>query len=646
MRLLMIHCDFMEYEAKKPAGPFAEELSDADRKGRVEDALAVFCAVEKGDDTGDGLDNLTGKVVDQVREWQEQVACSRVLLYPYAHLSPDLARPAVAVEALRMLEERLVSAGFEVKRSPFGWYKSFELSCKGHPLSESSKYIVPDGYHPPGAGSGAGAGAAAAPGAPGAPTAVPGKPTTREEAVKDIRSEYHLLFPDGRDIVFTPEEATGLEVLEEHPELKEFVLDDLGQGSRKKKQPPSIEAMQRLELIDYEPASDSGHFRFFPKGQLMFELLHSFADDVADKLDCMRIETPILYNWDEPDIRGQTQSFHERHYIVTTPDEHKEFVLRFAGDFGLFRMLSQATLSYRNLPFKVYEFSKSFRLEQRGELSGLRRLRAFHMPDIHAFARDLEEGWGQFNEIFGAYIDATKSTGVDFSLGFRVEEGFYEQNREHIQELLIYAGRPALIEVLSGMKHYWVIKCETVGLDAVGNSLQVGTVQLDVEDAERYGITYADADGTDKGCIICHASVGSIERWIYAILEGAYRKPKPEFPFWLAPTQLRLIPVSDEFVKDCQAIASHLQARVDVDDRDQKVGRKIRDAGKEWVSLVVVYGEKERESGKLPVRDRTGTIREMGLGTLRKEMEYGITGYPYRDQLMPELLSKRFPWRG
>ena len=85
---------------------------------------------------------------------------------------------------------------------------------------------------------------------------------------------------------------------------------------------------------------------------------------------------------------------------------------------------------------------------------------------------------------------------------------------------------------------------------------------------------------------------------------------------------------------------------MDIDDRDLKVGRKIRDAEKEWASLIVVYGEKERESGKLPVRDRTGTVREMGLGALRKEMEYGLTGFPYREMLMPELMSKRFPWRG
>jgi len=634
MRLLMIHCDFIEYEAKKPAGPFAETIEEDRKKGRMEEALAVFAAVEKGDDRGEGLDNLMDKVAGELGTLREQVDCSRVMLYPYAHLSPDLARPETAVKALIMLEERLGREGFEVFRSPFGWYKAFEIACKGHPLSEASKWLHPDGYVPEGAP------------APGAAPADDGKPRTREEAVADIRSEYHLLFPDGRDLVFTREDLAGMDVLDEHPELKQFVLDDLGAGKGKKTAPPSIDAMQRLELVDYEPSADSGHFRLYPKGQLIFDLLRMWADEVADKLECMRIDTPILYDWDEPDIRGQTQSFHERHYIVSTADEHRQFVLRFAGDFGLFRMLSQATLSYRNLPFKVYEFSKSFRLEQRGELSGLRRLRAFHMPDIHAFSRDVEQGWDQFKEIFGGYIDATNATGADYSLGFRVEEGFYEENKEHIRELLIYASRPALIEVLSGRKHYWVIKCETVGLDAVGNSLQLGTVQLDVEDAERYGITYTDDSGEYRGCIICHASVGSLERWIYAILEGAYRKTKPEYPFWLAPTQLRLIPVSEEYIKDCQAIAAHLRNRVDIDDRDLKVGRKIRDAEKEWCSLIVVYGENERNSGKLPVRDRTGTVREMGLGALRKEMEYGVTGFPFRDALMPELLTKRFPWRG
>ncbi|MFB6216221.1 MAG: aminoacyl--tRNA ligase-related protein, partial [Candidatus Aenigmatarchaeota archaeon] len=129
----------------------------------------------------------------------------------------------------------------------------------------------------------------------------------------------------------------------------------------------------------------------------------------------MVIDTPVLYDWDEPDIREQGSSFHERHYTVSAPDKpEKEFILRFAGDFGLFRIMRDATVSYKNLPLNIYEFSKSFRYEQKGELSGLRRLRGFHMPDIHSFTKDVEQGWDVYQDLYEKYNDLAEGTGVEF----------------------------------------------------------------------------------------------------------------------------------------------------------------------------------------------------------------------------------------
>jgi threonyl-tRNA synthetase len=268
------------------------------------------------------------------------------------------------------------------------------------------------------------------------------------------------------------------------------------------------------------------------------------------------------------------------------------------------------------------------------------------MPDLHSFSKNIDEAWDEFADIYKSYTDFANSTNVEYAVVFRIVDEFYQKYKDKLVELLAYTRKPAYIEVLSGKKHYWVVKHEFQGIDSVGGSCQLSTVQIDVDDAARYGIVYTDKDGSKKGCIICHCSIGSIERWIYCILEDSLKKDKPELPFWLAPTQLRLIPVTDEFVEDCGAIANALPGRIDIDDRDEKVGRKIRDAEREWVNLIMVFGEKEKEKGKLPVRLRSGEIQEFGLKELKRELEIGNQGFPYEELPVPKLLSKRIVFRG
>jgi threonyl-tRNA synthetase len=618
MRILCIHADRFSYEVKQET-KFAEKVSDDLKKGSVEEALVVFSSVESQDEGS--MEAVARKAAQEVATLAGKVKTERVMLYPYAHLSSELAHPEKAVSTIVLMAEALEEKGLEVHRSPFGWYKAFEISCKGHPLSELSREV----------------------------RVTSDEAKTREDVVADISSRFLILTQSGEEVPFDPKDPATFPVLDKFPELKTFIMAE-EVGGTPSKEPPSIKVMQRLELVDYEEATDSGHFRFYPKGTLMFNLLKDWAGIIArDRLKCMQIETPILYDWAREDIRGQAESFHERHYSLETP-EKRRFVLRFAGDFGLFRMFGDATLSYRHLPIKVYEFSKSFRFEQRGELSGLKRLRAFHMPDIHAFAKDIPEGWEEFGEIYRAYGDFSDATEVEYVVAFRIESEFYEKYKQELVRLLKYSKKPALIEVLSGRKHYWAVKMEFNGLDSVGGACQLSTDQLDVEDAERYGIMYANEKGEKKGCTIAHSSIGSIERWLYQVLEHAMKKEKPVLPVWLAPTQVRLIPVTQDFIEDCENLAERIGFRVDIDDRDAKLGKKIRDAEKEWVNMIVVFGEKEAKSGKLPVRVRTGDKDgqklEMVLEDLIDRLKEETKGFPHRDLPLSLRLSKRPIFRG
>ncbi len=219
----------------------------------------------------------------------------------------------------------------------------------------------------------------------------------REDVVKNIHSRHIIMMPDGTEHPLDlSKEDEVMKVLATvgHRSLEAYVVsEELKHPSGI--EPPSIKVMQAHELVGYEPSSDSGNFRFYPKGLIIFQLLRDWAYDIAvNRFKALQIDSPLLYDWNDPQIREQAGTFHERHYTVTPPDGDREFILRFAGDFGLFKIMKDATISYRHLPLRIYEFSKSFRYERSGELSGLKRLRAFHMPDIHCFCRDMGGGAG------------------------------------------------------------------------------------------------------------------------------------------------------------------------------------------------------------------------------------------------------------
>ncbi|MBN1981584.1 MAG: hypothetical protein JW795_08640 [Chitinivibrionales bacterium] len=408
-------------------------------------------------------------------------------------------------------------------------------------------------------------------------------------------------------------------------------------------EPPSRGVLRDHQLAGHEPSSDSGHMRFYPDGSLLFNLLADWACQIAlQRMGAVQIETPLLYDWADPAIRQQAGSFHEQHYSVRVPDDpERKFVLRFAGDFGLFSLMRTATLSHRHMPIRIYEFSKSFRYERRGALSGIRRLRAFHMPDIHSFCADQHQGLDEYEQLFTSYVASSRQMNIPFCLCLRTVEEYWNRHKERIVAMQQRAGKPAFVEILSEMKHYWVLKHELQAIDSLSGAVQLSTVQLDIKDGDLYGIRYRDENDQARACTICHSSIGSIERWIYILLEEALRHPKPQLPLWLAPTQLRLIPVSDGHISYCQSCVIP-GIRMDIDDRKETVGRKIADANRRWLPYVAVAGDAEAASGTLSLTERSSgrrwSVDRSAIESLiRKETE----SFPFRPLPGSVLMSKR-----
>lgn len=629
MQILLIHSDFIEYETKRST-PVAEKIDDNLKKGRMEEALTVFVAVEKNDE--DNIEYAARQTAEEIRKVTEQVKTNRVMLYPYAHLSSSLSSPKTAIEILKKLEELLKEASFEVKRAPFGWYKSFTIKCKGHPLSELSRTIRAGGVEK-------------------CVTVIKEKEEVVSEALKSEAkavSYWHILTPEGELLKPEDFDFTG------HDNLKKFVNYEIHKSRAVDKIPPHVELMRRLELADYEPGSDSGNMRFYPKGRLMKSLIETYVLDETAKMGAMEVETPIMYDMNHPTLKKYLDRFPARQYSIEA--DKKQLFLRFAACFGQFLMNHDMTISYRNLPLRMVELTRySFRKEQSGELVGLRRLRAFTMPDMHSLCRDMDEAVAQFNDQYNMCINVLSKIGIgldDYEVAIRFTRDFYEENKDFIVGLVRTVNKPVLIELWDQRFFYFVLKFEFNYVDALDKASALSTVQIDVENAERYGIKYIDSTGAEKRPTILHCSPsGAIERCIYALLEKAHMNSEkgivPMFPVWLSPTQVRIIPVAEKHQEYAEKVASELNWRVDIDDREETVGKKIRDAGKEWVPYVAVVGDEEVAGGNLTVTVRSESSPnkpaniKLTVGELNGRISDEVSGFPFKRHPLSVKLSAR-----
>jgi threonyl-tRNA synthetase len=617
LQLLLIHSDYIEFEAKRPT-KMAEEIEDSAKKGRLEEALCAFVAVEKFDE--DDPEAVVAEGAKQIADVAGQVHASRIMLYPYAHLSPNLSTPATAVKILKGMAETL-SQDYQVMRAPFGWYKAFTLSCKGHPLSELSRSIKL------------------------------GEGEVVSEALKSEAkavSYWKVMDLDGRLVDVDKFDFTG------HEKLQKFANYEISKARAVDKVPPHVELMRRLELVDYEPGSDPGNMRYYPKGRLVKSLLENYVLDKASDMGAMEVETPIMYDMEHPTLKKYLDRFPARQYQIDA--EKKKLFLRFAACFGQFLMGHDMTISYKAMPLKMFEITRySFRREQRGELVGIRRLRAFTMPDMHTLTRDMKSATEEFRKQYLASIAVLKEVGLDLSdyeVAIRFTKDFYSENREFIEGLVDIVKKPVLIEMWDERFFYFVLKFEFNFVDTMDKASALSTVQIDVENAQRYDISYIDEAGEKQRPILLHCSPsGAIERVMYALLEKAAGEAEdgklPMLQTWLSPTQVRIIPVAERHQARALEIAADLGLRCDVDDRDETVGKKIRDAGREWVPYVAVIGDEELASGQLTVTVRAQSTPKsaakvgMSVDELGKRISSETAGKPWRRLPLPVKLSER-----
>jgi len=238
----------------------AEDIENPETK-RFEEIVVAFVAIEDGDDS-----SVAQNAISQIKNSMEKIGCKKLLLYPYAHLSSNLAKPSVAITLLKEMEDN--ASDLEISHSPFGWTKSYNIQVKGHPLAESSKVITKD--------------------------STDSKDDDTSEALKSeskIRSYWKIMSTDGTmtsigDFDFSNHKK--LEILAKHESAKQRSVDEA---------PPHVALMKKMAIADYEPASDSGNLRFFPNGRLIKSLIEQYVTDRVKEYGGYEVETPIMISF-------------------------------------------------------------------------------------------------------------------------------------------------------------------------------------------------------------------------------------------------------------------------------------------------------------------------------------------------------------
>ncbi|MFX0082030.1 MAG: threonine--tRNA ligase [Candidatus Hodarchaeota archaeon] len=541
--------------------------------------------IEKGEIKG-----KPRKLIDLIKD-RNMYHVDKVLVYPWAHLSKFLSNDAKAMEVCPKIAKNLEERGIEAKFSPFGWYKSFKINCLGHEIAEMYRDVK---------------------------LAI--KP---EEELKN--SVFKLINTDGREIDLNFDENQKFLLPKEikDKEFISFLYSELGSRIVDKSiEPVHIKVMKDFELVDFDSNTDAGNFRWYTKGVIMKNLIKNFIEDRLIDYGAVLVDTPVMYTVKNKKLTAQTARFPARSYWVESGKDR--YLLRYASDFLLFDLFSQMNLKPQYLPLRAYEYEQyAFRREQEGELSGLRRLRGFTMPDMHTMCKDLESSIDEFKKQYELIKDLEHDLGIKSYVIFRATQEFYSENKDWIIDLVKSEKNPTLLELWDERYYYYILKFERNVLSAQGKSATLATNQIDVESSleymrdtdgierQKYNISFTDDDGQLKHPIILHNSpTGAVERVIWGLIESAIRnkdKLVPGFKTWLSPIQVRIVTVSDdqnEYAEKVLDILNGEEFRVDFDDREETVGKKIRQSEIDWIPYTIIIGKKEQQNQTISIRKR------------------------------------------
>jgi len=540
MKTLNLHCDYINFKALKKALKSVDEIAPNQKlEGESKECLVVMVAVEKGDSK-----KSVPELIASIKKIAEDVKTKNIVLYPYAHLSSNLGKPSTAVEILNETAKKL--KGFKVVQAPFGYYKSFELKVKGHPLSELSREFVVEG--------------------------------NEEEAELDDKERGRLLRMVSRATLDTSK-------------LKENDHRILG---------------NKMNLWSFNNMAPGMVF-WHPKGLHIKNKLIQLWREMHRKAGYEEISTPQILDRKLWEISGHWSKYKDN--MFTTEYEKREFSVKPMNCPGGMLVYKTSPKTYKDLPLRSGELGIVHRKELSGVLAGLFRVIQFTQDDAHIFCTEeqLKEEIGKIIDLINETFQLFNLNFDHIELSTRPEKKIgsdktWDLAEKALEEVLIE--RKIKYKINKGDGAFYGPKIDFHLKDSLERTWQCSTIQLDMALPERFDLTYKDKDGKDQRPIMLHRVIyGAIDRFIGILTEHINGK----FPLWLSPNQIKVMTLNDDVKGYANEIYKKLfdeGFEVEINDKSESMGKKARDAQVQRFNYLVTVGEKEKSKGKIAVRGR------------------------------------------
>jgi threonyl-tRNA synthetase len=564
VKILQLHVDFIEYKPVKKEIQGAEEAKTEAVK--QEDLVVLLTAVESGDDAG-----LAKKAISETKDFLGKLGTKRIMIYPFAHLSQDLARPADALPILREMESEAKRAGLDVSRAPFGWNKALQLKVKGHPLAEMSRSYSNE---------------------QGKPTVAPARQrreVTESEAVSKLRRSDFGGLPE------TDHRTIG----------------------------------QRQDLFSLQEVSP-GMVYWHDKGLKLWNIIEGFIRSELSKRGYIEVSSPALANTALWKVSGHSEHYRDNMFLTSLGDE--ELGMKPMNCPSHFLIYKTRRWSFRELPVRYSTFDPLYRNELSGVASGLFRVKVLTQDDAHIIAMedqaekelaDMLDLMVKVYGVFGLEYKAKISTRPDDSMG--TDE---EWERATNTLIRVVKAKGWAYEIKDKEGNFYSPKIDVDIRDSLGREWQCGTFQFDLQMPKRFKLSYTGPDGKEHIPVVLHRTIlGSMERFIGIMLEHY----KGALPVWLSPVQVRVIPLSDEHRGYAEKILQSLVEagiRAEGDLASGTMGAKIRDAQLLKIPYMLVVGKKEEEAKAVAVRTRGGEQRfGVQLGDFVSEVKEKVASF-------------------
>jgi threonyl-tRNA synthetase len=378
------------------------------------------------------------------------------------------------------------------------------------------------------------------------------------------------------------------------------------------------------DLLVFSDLVGAGMPLFTPKGNIIRSEIEQFSRELNDELGFSEVHTPNINKAELFKISGHYEKYKEDMLSARSQYVEDEMFLKPMNCPQHTQIYASRPRSYRDLPIRYSDFAVLYRDERPGELSGLTRLRAFAQDDGHIFCREdqIEE---ELSNVLAAIEKALKTYGVSYWMRLSLRDPqkkekylgsdeVWEKSEPIMRDLL--KKKNITFKEAPGDAAFYGPKIDVVAVDAIGRDWQISTIQLDFNQPARFELTYVDADGKEKTPVMIHrALIGGPDRFMGVIIEHY----AGVFPLWLSPVQVKVLPVSEKHLDYGKKVLAELKAagiRAEIDDANESLGKKIRNAKQEKIPYLFVVGDKETEAGTVSVEGRGGSEGAQELQTV------------------------------